>query len=181
MISGHAATSPLPSGEREGPAPSSAWEGEGARAATTEPVSTSSTLTPLAARVALSPEGRGKQRFVVPAAATPRARALRSSATDAERKLWSVLRGGKVNGHKFRRQVPIGRYIADFVCPSHKIVVEADGGQHAPEVDFERTRFLESQGYAVLRYWNNVILTNVTDVQRDIAAHLPPKVEGAPC
>ncbi len=117
----------------------------------------------------------------MPAAATKRARALRSSATDAERKLWSVLRAGQINGHKFRRQVPIGRYIADFVCPSHKIVVEADGGQHAPDVDAERTRFLESQGYAVLRYWNNVILTDVDDVARDIAAHLPPRADTAPC
>jgi very-short-patch-repair endonuclease len=106
------------------------------------------------------------------AGATRRARALRTNATDAERRLWSVLRGGHIDGHKFRRQVPIGRYIADFVCADHKLIVEADGGHHSVEADAARTQFLESQGYCVMRFWNPEILANTDGVVRAIAAQL---------
>jgi len=87
-----------------------------------------------------------------------RARALRASVTDAERKLWSRLKHLKHHGFHFRRQAPIGDYIVDFVCHSAKIVVEVDGSQHASEEglirDALRTAFLETRGYRVLRYWN---------------------------
>jgi UDP-N-acetylmuramate dehydrogenase len=100
--------------------------------------------------------------------AVPRARALRAAMTPAERKLWSMLRGTKLNGVKFRRQAPIGRYIADFLAPAVKLVVEADGTLHTVEADAERTAFLESQGYRVLRFSNAEILAQPEAVWRTI-------------
>ena len=71
-----------------------------------------------------------------------------------------------MEGYKFRRQEPIGNYIVDFVCQEKKIVIEVDGGQHSAERerDFERDRWLKIQGYKVLRFWNNEVLTNITGV-----------------
>ncbi len=88
-----------------------------------------------------------------------RARALRRKLTPAEQKLWSVLRGNKLNGINFRRQHAIGNYIVDFVSIKKKLVIELDGSQHfeQTEYDSERTRCLESQGYKVLRLWNNQV------------------------
>jgi len=83
--------------------------------------------------------------------------------TDAERVLWSRLRAGRT-GAKWRRQQPIGPYIADFVCQQARLIVEADGGQHSPPVDQARTAFLERAGYRVLRFWNNEILSNFDGV-----------------
>jgi very-short-patch-repair endonuclease len=84
-----------------------------------------------------------------------RARDLRNNTTDAERALWRVLRGRQLQGFRFRRQVPIGGFIADFVCPQAKLIIELDGGQHAErsEYDAARTSRLEAMGYRVLRYW----------------------------
>jgi very-short-patch-repair endonuclease len=88
----------------------------------------------------------------------PLAKLLRANATDAERILWSVLRGKQLAALRLRRQQPIGPYIADFFCPSAKLVVELDGSQHRMDKvaasDEERSRFLESRGYRVLRFWN---------------------------
>jgi len=80
--------------------------------------------------------------------------------TDAERRLWRVLRGKQLAGYKFRRQAPIGKYIVDFVCFEKKLIVELDGGQHASQEqqDEIRTRWLQSQGYRVIRFWNNEAL-----------------------
>ena len=88
-----------------------------------------------------------------------RAGELRREPTPAERKLWSVLRGSKLNGVKFRRQHAIGKYIVDFVSIKKKLIIEVDGSQHLEqtEYDAERTRYLESQGYRVVRFWNNQI------------------------
>jgi very-short-patch-repair endonuclease len=90
-----------------------------------------------------------------------RARTLRTSATEAEQYLWSLLRGLKVQGCHFRRRAPIGKYVADFACHRAKIVVELDGSQHGRpdqvQHDALRTQFLESRGYAVLRFWNSEI------------------------
>ena len=88
------------------------------------------------------------------------ARSLRHGQTDAERKLWSVLRSRRFSGYKFRRQHPVGPYITDFCCPQKGLVVELDGGQHAGQIqrDIRRTHFLESQGYRVLRFWDNDVL-----------------------
>jgi very-short-patch-repair endonuclease len=95
---------------------------------------------------------------------------LRRGMTDAERKLWSVLRNRQVRGAKFRRQQPIGPFIADFVCQERRLIVEADGGQHAESTaDDRRTEFLESKGYRVLRFWNNDILSNINGVAQVIA------------
>lgn len=89
------------------------------------------------------------------------ARPLRRNQTDAERKLWGLLRARQVNGLKFRRQHLIGPYIIDFCCVEHHLVVELDGGQHAdePQKDSLRSRWLNMHGYHVLRFWNHEVLT----------------------
>src|ERR1700722_1314261 len=103
-----------------------------------------------------------------------RARALRRDMTDAERKLWRVLRQRQVNGLKFRHQVPLGCYIADFVCHEARLIVEIDGGQHDPALrhEAERTAFLQDEGYRVLRFWNNEVLSNLSGVYDTIAAEM---------
>ncbi len=84
------------------------------------------------------------------------ARQLRREMTDAEHRLWYHLRNRALMGCKFRRQHPIGPYIADFVCLEARLVVELDGAQHAEMPgDLPRTAFLEADGYCVLRFWNN--------------------------
>lgn len=96
---------------------------------------------------------------------------MRANPTDAERKLWWHLRHRlKTPGTHFRRQVRIGRYIADFVCHGARMVVEVDGGQHATrsETDQLRTKALEANGYRVLRFWNNDVLNNIDGVLEDI-------------
>jgi very-short-patch-repair endonuclease len=99
-----------------------------------------------------------------------RARTLRNHATDAERHLWHRLRLGQLGGHKFRRQVPVAGYIADFVAPQLKLIVELDGGQHADQVayDAKRSRALESAGYWVVRYWNDAVLLQTEAVLEDV-------------
>ncbi|MHA6299775.1 endonuclease domain-containing protein [Devosia sp. CAU 1758] len=88
-----------------------------------------------------------------------RARTLRSNGSDAERKLWRLLRGRRLEGHKFVRQLNIGPYTADFVCRKAALIIEADGGQHAESAqDAKRTAYLNAQGYSVLRFWNRDIL-----------------------
>jgi adenine-specific DNA-methyltransferase len=95
-----------------------------------------------------------------------RARKLRLHLTDAERRLWPHLRLRRVSGHRFRRQVPIGPYIADFACLDPRIVVEVDGGQHALEKNYDTKRdaFLKEQGFRVLRFWANDVLTQTEAV-----------------
>jgi very-short-patch-repair endonuclease len=96
-----------------------------------------------------------------------RARDMRRSPTEAERKLWWNLRHriSLPNSH-FRRQVRVGHYIVDFACHQPKIVIEVDGGQHAEQTrrDAQRSRFLESKGYRILRFWNVDVLTNIESV-----------------
>jgi len=98
--------------------------------------------------------------------ASSRARQLRKNPTDAERRLWARLRYRQVDGFRFRRQVPIGPFIADFACLERRLLIEVDGGQHAvdPASDAERTRWLESRGYRVLRFWNHDVLRNTEGV-----------------
>jgi very-short-patch-repair endonuclease len=95
-----------------------------------------------------------------------KARQLRQHATDAEMLLWSRLRNRQLLNHKFRRQVPVGNYIADFVCLALKLIVDIDGGQHAerPAYDERRTAWLESKGYSVVRFWNNEVLRDLDGV-----------------
>ena len=99
------------------------------------------------------------------------ARQLRRSLTDAEKKLWAHLRNKQLHGLKFRRQVPVCGFIADFLCDSAKLIVEVDGGQHAmqEERDLERTKVLESAGFQVLRLWNNDVMSNIEGVLSEIA------------
>ena len=101
-----------------------------------------------------------------------RGRDLRRNATDAEKLLWHRLRDRQINGAKFRRQVPIDRYIADFVCFDARLIVEADGGQHTPETDARRTAALEAAGYKIIRFWNNDILRNTEGVLETIRQEL---------
>jgi very-short-patch-repair endonuclease len=94
-----------------------------------------------------------------------RARTLRRNQTDAEAKLWSMLRGRQLEGRKFVRQVPIGPYTADFVCREAALIVELDGGQHAESAhDDKRTAFLNTEGYSVLRFWNDELLNGADGV-----------------
>jgi very-short-patch-repair endonuclease len=103
------------------------------------------------------------------------AKNLRSRSTDAERTLWSYIRAKRLDGLKFRRQHPIGKYIVDFVCLERKIVIELDGGQHAElktgAYDRERDNWLEKQGYRVLRFWDNDVLVNTREVLQVIQQH----------
>ena len=111
-----------------------------------------------------------------------RARELRRNATDAERILWSRVRDRRLDGRKFRRQYPIGPYIADFACPQERLVVELDGGAHADHADYDadRTRFLEADGYRVLRYWNTDVLKNLAGALESIRATWAPNADAPP-
>ncbi len=112
---------------------------------------------------------------------TPLARNLRRNMTDAERTLWHRLRAGQT-GAKFRRQQPIGPYIVDFVCFDRRLIVELDGGQHADAIAYDaaRTRWLETQGFTVLRFWNNDIMSNIEGVLVRIMEALPPSPQPSP-
>jgi very-short-patch-repair endonuclease len=102
------------------------------------------------------------------------AKAMRAAPTEAERKLWWHLRHRlPTPGTHFRRQVRIGRYIADFACHATRIVIEVDGSQHdRSAADEQRTKALEANGYRVLRYWNNDVLSNIDGVLEDILSAL---------
>jgi adenine-specific DNA-methyltransferase len=111
---------------------------------------------------------------------SPHAKRLRRDATDAERLLWQRLRGRQLAGHKIRRQATVGSYIVDFRCVEAKLVIEADGGQHSPVRDAERTAGLESRGLRVARFWNNDIVQNVDGVLQAILLLLEDREEKEP-
>ncbi|HYD14311.1 MAG TPA: DUF559 domain-containing protein [Allosphingosinicella sp.] len=104
---------------------------------------------------------------------TPVARKLRADMTDAERLLWSRLRGEQL-GAKFTKQFSIGNFVADFACRSAKLIVELDGGQHdrLAKADAARTQMIEAHGYFVIRYWNSDVMENLDGVLADILRHL---------
>jgi very-short-patch-repair endonuclease len=104
------------------------------------------------------------------------ARDLRKNMTDAERLLWYHLRHRQFAGCRFRRQAPIGPYIVDFVCFEHRLIVELDGSQHAVQVeeDVRRTEWLNSQGFRVLRFWNNQMFEEREEVLETIWIALHP-------
>ncbi|WP_373486936.1 endonuclease domain-containing protein [Blastomonas sp.] len=108
-----------------------------------------------------------------PSGTVPRARQLRRDATDAERALWLALREN-FPAARFRRQVPIGPYFADFLSFRAKLVIEVDGGQHDIQADYDaaRTRFIEAQGYRVIRFWNSDVLPDPEGVLNDISLSL---------
>ncbi len=99
-----------------------------------------------------------------------RARRLRSNSTDAEMKLWQFLRRRQLAGFRFRRQVPLAGFIADFACLEKNLIVELDGGKHVARAryDAQRTEALEVLGYRVLRYWNDAVMKQMPEVLEDI-------------
>jgi very-short-patch-repair endonuclease len=112
-------------------------------------------------------------QWKVPSKLRSNARALRKNSTDAERVLWSELRDHRLNGAGFRRQVPIGNYIADFVCHPAKLVIELDGGQHFSDQseakEAARSAVIEAKGFQVLRFGNHDVMSNRGGVLETIA------------
>ena len=98
-----------------------------------------------------------------PDGSTRRARKLRAEMTDAERRMWALLRT-VFPDWRFRRQVPIRQYIADFASHRARLIIEVDGGQHNEEIDAPRTAVLERDGYRFVRFWNNDVLANIDGV-----------------
>jgi very-short-patch-repair endonuclease len=96
-------------------------------------------------------------------------RNLRKNQTDAERKLWSILRAKQINGLKFFRQYGVGSYILDFYCPQCRLAIELDGSQHNEPInrrkDEKRSDYLRSQNINVLRFWNNEVINNFEGVE----------------
>jgi very-short-patch-repair endonuclease len=111
-------------------------------------------------------EGAGPMNFKRDAVLQQRARTLRRQSTDAERHLWHQLRRRRIGGYRFRRQVPIAGFIADFACLEARLVVELDGGQHVKRksYDGERDRKLAAEGFRVLRFWDNEAFVNTQAV-----------------
>ena len=103
-----------------------------------------------------------------------KARSLRRASTTAEQAFWHHVRDRQPGGHRFRRQVPIGPYVADFVCPAARLIVELDSGQHQKQVaaDEHRTQWLANEGYRVFRVWNNDVLGNMAGVLETVLAEL---------
>ena len=98
------------------------------------------------------------------------AKTLRANQTEAEQRLWYHLRAHRFMGLKFKRQKPMGRYIVDFVCMEQRLIIELDGGQHAEQVKYDQHRdeWLRSQGYTVLRFWNNEVMQQLEGVLEQI-------------
>lgn len=118
--------------------------------------------------------GRGGKGEVTP-------QTLRARMTDAEQRLWLHLRAHRLNGEKFRRQQPLGPYIVDFVHFGARLVIEADGGQHADSAsDTVRDAWLQSQGFRVLRFWNNDILRDTDAVLTAIHEAVKPPLSPDP-
>ncbi|MBL0403418.1 endonuclease domain-containing protein [Microvirga aerilata] len=126
-----------------------------------------------------------------------RAKQLRSNDTGPEQVLWRALKNIPVYGSHFRRQVPIGPYVADFACLKARLIIELDGGHHSQDdiaiKDEHRTRWLESEGYRVVRFWNAELTENMNGVLDTIYAALygspqsealalptPPRPDGRP-
>ena len=99
-----------------------------------------------------------------------RARELCKLSTKAEQKLWQALRNRNLGDYKFRRQHPIGPYIADFFCAEVGLIVEVDGSGHMDQIAYDQDRrdWLEGQGYHVIRFWNNDVLNHLDDVTQEI-------------
>ena len=114
------------------------------------------------------------------------ARRMRQTPTDAESRLWHNLRAGRLVGYRFRRQQPLGRFIVDFVCFEQRLIVEVDGSQHGDDEglarDEMRTRWLQSEGYRVIRFWNNDVMSkteSVLEAIHNMIAVTPPRLPSA--
>jgi very-short-patch-repair endonuclease len=94
----------------------------------------------------------------LPTTTLENSRRLRKEMTDAERRLWGLIRAGQLDGLKFRRQHPVPPYIVDFCCIEKRLVIELDGSQHNAKSDSARTRTLASQGWRMIRFWDNDVL-----------------------
>src|SRR5258708_17001303 len=110
------------------------------------------------------------------------ARRLRHEQTDAERLLWRHLRGRRMRNAKFRRQHPIGQYFADFCLIERRLVIELDGSKHADlsQEDENRTAFLKSRDYRVLRFWNDQVLADIEEVLNAIDKFLAGNIQAEP-
>ena len=109
----------------------------------------------------------------VPPAKRAFARTIRREATEIEDRLWQELRGRRLDGIKFRRQVPVGRFVADFLCSDAMLIVEVDGSQHAESIrDDKRTAELNQLGFRVLRFWNDDVLKDMPGVCATILAYV---------
>jgi very-short-patch-repair endonuclease len=111
------------------------------------------------------------------------AKEMRSQQTDAEHRLWQLLRAHRFAGYKFRRQVPLDFYIADFVCFARRLIIEIDGGQHSGSAtDKRRDAFLRRQGFRLVRIWNDDLFTNEEGVMTSIlnALQSPPLPDPSP-
>ena len=102
-------------------------------------------------------------------------RNLRKNMTDVERILWAKVRSRQLQGFRFRRQHPIGKYIVDFVCLELKLIIELDGGQHMNQQQYvtNRSQWLQKNGFKTVRFWNNDILDNLDGIMETICMHLP--------
>ena len=108
------------------------------------------------------------------------AKTLRGTMTDAERRLWYRRRAHRFDGHKFKRQVPIGPYVVDLACLGRKLIIEVDGGQHADNAnDKVRDDYLGDEGFAILRFWNNDVLQNTDGVLEMIHSALKTPSPGS--
>ena len=154
--------------------------GEGGREQNERPGEGSYSPSPasltLRVRSAPSPaRGKGRGRPISRDAALKaqpiaKARALRLRMTDAERKLWFALRDRRFAHFKFRRQVSLGPFVADFVCFEARLVIEVDGGQHSESLtDKRRDHWFAANKFRVLRFWNNEVLSNLDGVASVIA------------
>ena len=155
--------------------------GEGLRIPAGAGIPEPSACRSLRSRLSSPARGEGKGRRLTGATSIDplmrrRARELRKRMTDAERKLWFALRDRRFARFKFRRQAPIGRFVADFICFERRLVIEVDGGQHADSLsDQRRDRWFAANGYRVLRFWNNEVLKNLDGVMTLLADTLGVK------
>ena len=124
----------------------------------------------------LPPPGEGDRATDLSRFRRATAKRLRANTTDAERKLWHALKNVPVEGTHFRKQVPIGPYVADFVCLAARLIIELDGGHHSRDDVAVKNRmrqdWLEAEGYRVLRFWNGEVSSNLDGVLDTIYATL---------
>ncbi len=155
------------------PALRATFSRKGRRDSTEDSPASPSPLAGEGGRAQARPDEGPSRRFV---------RTLRKNMTDAERRLWSVLRGRRFDDYKFRRQVTVGKYVADFMCYEQRLIVEVDGSQHDERArDKVRDAWLASQGFRVLRLWNRDVLLDTDGALLSILAALkePPHPSGA--
>ncbi len=120
---------------------------------------------------------------LIPKKPLARSRALRRDSTEAEKRLWSILQNRKLDGWKFRRQVPIDSFIVDLCCIRARLIIELDGEQHADarkRYDDARTRELQARGFRVLRFWNSEVLQGAEGVAEEISRMLSTDKSGIP-